>query len=93
MSGSGEQLTDREMLIEIRGTVNRTAEDVQAVRRDHGNLAERVAKIETEIAFQRGSKYGFERGLRMIQGLCAICGITGIAAFVKILIGTGAAHG
>jgi hypothetical protein len=78
MSGSGEQLTDREMLIEIRGTVNRTAEDVQAVRRDHGNLAERVAKIETEIAFQRGSKYGFDRGASDDPGALRDLGIRGL---------------
>lgn len=88
----GADYTVREMLIEMRGTVNRTADDVSAMRSDHGALAARVTKLERDDAFERGQKNGFEKSARIMYALASVCGLGGIAAAVKIifpLIGVG----
>lgn len=84
----GADYTVREMLIEMRGTVNRTADDVSGIRRDHGSLADRVGKLEREDAFQRGQKSGFERAVKAVYALAAVSGVGGIAAAAKILLMT-----
>jgi hypothetical protein len=88
----GADYTVREMLIEMRGTVNRTAEDVTAMRHDQAALATRVQKLENEGAFQRGQKTGFEKSARVMYALASVCGIGGIAAAVKVVFPLLGAH-
>lgn len=82
----GADYTVREMLIEMRGTVNRTAGDVTAMRDEHASVAARVTKLETENAYQRGQKSGFERAVKAVYALATVSGIGGIAAAAKILL-------
>jgi hypothetical protein len=88
----GADYTVREMLIEMRGTVNRTADDVSAMRGDHGALVARVTKLEHTDAFERGQKNGFEKSARVMYALASVCGIGGIAAAVKVVFPLLGAH-
>lgn len=83
---ASDDFTVREMLIDVRGTVNRTAEDVSALRKDHGSLSDRVTKLEADGAYQRGQRNGFERGVRVIYALATVCGLGGIAAALKVIV-------
>jgi hypothetical protein len=82
----GADYTVREMLIEMRGTVNRTAEDVSSLRTNHDDIVMRITNLEKEDAFQRGQKSGFERAVKAVYALAAVSGVGGIAAAAKILL-------
>jgi hypothetical protein len=82
----GADYTVREMIIEMRGTVNRTADDVASLRSNQDNLAQRIGTIERDNAFNRGQKSGFERAVKAVYALATVSGIGGIAAAFKILL-------
>jgi hypothetical protein len=94
-----EGLTERELLIAMRGELalirrdnETTNEQVRSLSLKHDKFEERLAKVEGEGHYQRGAKHGFERGVRTIQALAAICGLGGIAAAAKVLLPTVGGH-
>lgn len=109
-----EGLTERELLIAMRGELalirkdnEGTQKDLAAVR-DRGHeisnavqaqyaeLSIRMRSLEISSAsttsYNKGEKQGFDKAVKAVYALAAVCGLGGIAAIVKVLLPALGAH-
>jgi hypothetical protein len=89
----GADYTVREMLIRMEGKIDviskdnqRTNEDVRALRGQHHDMNNRIAVVEATHNQSIGEKRGFNNALRAIYTLCAITGLSTLAALVKAFV-------
>lgn len=90
---SNDDFTVREMLIEMRGTLDliqadntRTNDAMKELKESHKTFETWRASVEAAKNFQLGEKKGFDKAVRAVYALATVCGLGGIAAAAKILI-------
>jgi hypothetical protein len=91
---AGEEVTIREMLIEMKGDLALIRRDNQRTQDDIGDLrgranihSERIGLLEALHNQSVGEKRGFDKAVKAVYALATICGLSGIAAAAKVLIG------
>lgn len=89
----GADFSVRELLIRMEGKIDlitadnkRTNEDVRLLRQQHHDMNGRIAMIEANHNQSIGERRGFNNALRAIYTLCAITGLSTIAALVKTFL-------
>jgi hypothetical protein len=91
---AGEEVTIREMLIEMKGDLalirrdnERTQDDIRDLRGRANIHSERIGSLEALHNQSVGEKRGFDKAVKAVYALATICGLSGIAAAAKVLIG------
>jgi hypothetical protein len=107
-------LTERELLIAMRGELALIRKDNEATQKDlalvrergheisnqvqaqYGELSARMRSIELSTtaatSYNKGEKQGFDKAVKAVYALAAVCGLGGIAAIVKVLLPALGAH-
>lgn len=89
----GEDLTIREMLIEMKGDLalirrdnERTQDDMRDMRERANIHSQRIGALEAIHNQSLGEKRGFDKAVKAVYALATVCGLGGIAAAAKILL-------
>jgi hypothetical protein len=91
---AGTEYSERELLIAMRGDIALIRKDFETTqvvltehRAKHHDLANTVQILVADKHKRDGEVVGFGKAVRAIYALSTICGLGGIAAAAKVLIG------